>query len=65
MLDLKCDKCGGELKQPGALLFSPPLEDDWTVHKLHLCVDCWLIVAAAVRGPSRSQHRDADSKART
>jgi hypothetical protein len=36
MLKLHCDKCGKELTQPGALLFSPPTDDGWLVEKLHL-----------------------------
>ena len=49
MLDLKCDKCGGNLNQPGALLFSPPIENGWTVDKYHLCVDCWSVLLEQVR----------------
>ncbi len=40
MLDIKCDKCGQRIEQPGALLFSPPMED-WMVRKYHLCVPCY------------------------
>ncbi len=49
MLKLKCDKCGRELSQPGALLFSPPTTDGWLVEKYHLCPDCWSVTIALVR----------------
>ena len=35
-----CDKCGKELVEFGALLFSPPNEDN-SVKKFHLCKDCY------------------------
>lgn len=35
-----CDKCGKELTEFGALLFSPPNEDK-NVKKFHLCNDCY------------------------
>jgi hypothetical protein len=41
MLELRCNACGQELNQPGALLFSPPTGDGWLVEKYHLCVSCW------------------------
>ena len=49
MLDLKCDRCGAELNQPGALLFSPPRGDGWLVEKYHLCVECYKRIAAELR----------------
>ena len=41
MLELKCDKCGRELTEPGALVFSPPKGEMWIVEKYHVCADCW------------------------
>jgi hypothetical protein len=41
MLELKCDKCGTELQQPGALVFSPPTGEAWLVEKYHVCAACW------------------------
>lgn len=35
----KCDSCGTELTEYGALLFSPPRDRD--VKKYHLCVACY------------------------
>jgi hypothetical protein len=35
-----CDKCKKELKEFGALLFSPPNKEG-TVKKFHLCQDCY------------------------
>jgi hypothetical protein len=57
MLNLKCDKCGRELSEPGALLFSPPRGDGWLVEKYHLCYTCWLATAAQFR-PATQPHRD-------
>lgn len=42
MLKINCDKCGNELKEPGALLFTPPKKGK--VRKYHLCVRCWKIL---------------------
>lgn len=50
MLNFKCCVCKKELKEPGALLFSPPeiidpeaetIEYDDTVKKYHICVCCY------------------------
>lgn len=42
MLKIDCDTCGEELKQPGALLFTPPEGDPrCECIKLHLCVKCF------------------------
>lgn len=38
-----CDRCGLELTEFGALLFSPPSPDN-EVHKYHICVDCYVII---------------------
>ena len=35
-----CDKCKKELKEFGAILFSPPDEDN-KVKKFHLCKSCY------------------------
>ena len=51
MLELKCDRCGAPLKQPGALMFSPPAGNQGLVEKYHLCVDCWWLLAKEVRRP--------------
>lgn len=40
-----CVKCGKELDEPGALLFSPPKnrldKHVFDVTKAHLCYNCW------------------------
>lgn len=36
----KCDKCGKELTEFGAILFSPP-NDKSEVKKFHICVNCY------------------------
>jgi hypothetical protein len=41
MLIFKCDRCGRELKQAGALVFSPPNREAWMVEKHHVCAECW------------------------
>lgn len=38
-----CDRCGQELTQYGALLFSPPNREG-DVHKYHICVDCYKMI---------------------
>ena len=41
-MNFKCNFCNKILKQPGALLFSPPMDyigDN--VIKYHICVDCY------------------------
>lgn len=44
MLKIDCDVCAKELKEPGALLFTPPeCPSNWTYPKcikLHICVSC-------------------------
>ena len=44
-IETKCDKCGKELTDYGALLFSPP-NDDNKVNKYHLCEDCYQKIIA-------------------
>ncbi len=36
----KCDMCGNELTEFGAILLSPP-DDASTVKKFHICVNCY------------------------
>ena len=38
---IKCNKCGKELKEQGALVFSPPANMFGDVLKLHVCKSCW------------------------
>lgn len=40
MIKVLCDKCGAELTQQGALIFSYPGDYD-TCFKYHVCRDCW------------------------
>lgn len=42
-----CDGCRDALKEPGALIFSPPNEHDECT-KVHLCVRCFGAIAAQV-----------------
>jgi hypothetical protein len=55
MLELKCDKCGQELRHPGALVFSPPTSETWLVEKYHVCVECWPTVLAALQAVPQPQ----------
>lgn len=41
MISVICYKCKEELKEPGALLFSPPSKDEGLVNKFHICMPCW------------------------
>ncbi len=43
-LNIKCDKCGKELDEPGALVFSPP-SNNKDVMKYHICKTCWAKLA--------------------
>lgn len=40
-----CDRCGEELDEFGALLFSPPDKKNM-VRKYHLCKSCFKIIVA-------------------
>lgn len=40
MIDPKCKRCKEELDEPGAILLSPPDEDD-QCDKIHLCKKCY------------------------
>lgn len=42
-----CDKCGNELKEFGALLFSPPKGS--AVKKFHLCKACYTKIAKEMK----------------
>ena len=44
MIRPKCDWCGDELEEPGAILLGPPDAQD-NVRKRHLCVDCYTAIA--------------------
>lgn len=39
MIDPRCDICGEELKEFGAILLSPP--NDINVNKYHICIKCF------------------------
>lgn len=44
--NFKCDSCGTNLDEPGAVAFSPPNHsiikiDTSTVRKFHICVKCF------------------------
>ncbi len=43
----KCDKCKKELKEFGAILLSPPDDND-LVKKFHLCRECYTQVLEGV-----------------
>jgi hypothetical protein len=49
MLKLECDLCHQELKEPGALIFSPPTSEAWIVEKYHVCADCWPAIVALLK----------------
>jgi len=40
MISPKCDICGKELSEFGALLFSPP-DKSGNVRKFHICKNCY------------------------
>jgi hypothetical protein len=41
MLELRCDICKDNLREPGGLIFSPPTTESWLVQKYHVCTECW------------------------
>lgn len=41
----KCDRCGHELVDYGALLFSPPDANN-TTRKFHICKECYKLYEA-------------------
>jgi hypothetical protein len=57
----KCDRCGVELKQYGAILIgppSPPLKN--MVEKKHLCTQCYQIIVAEMEqriGYTKAKHK--------
>lgn len=61
MLELRCDRCGDELNQPGALLFSPPRDDGWLVEKYHLCVECYAKIAAQPQSGQGNQPKSTNT----
>jgi hypothetical protein len=40
-LHFNCDRCDQPINQPAALLFSPPLDDEFNVKKNHVCIECY------------------------
>lgn len=43
-MEIICAICVNPLKEPGAVIISPPTEtyhDHSIVEKFHVCVDCW------------------------
>jgi ribosome-binding protein aMBF1 (putative translation factor) len=51
----KCEMCGKELEDFGAILFSPPDEESKTL-KLHLCVNCYKKVFKKFKYKPSSAH---------
>jgi hypothetical protein len=45
MIPADCYYCKKELKQPGAVLYGPPIQQGWQkgmmVEKRHVCTDCY------------------------
>lgn len=42
MIKPKCDICKQELQDYGAILFSPPEDEEaWKVRKIHICKECY------------------------
>jgi hypothetical protein len=46
-ITVQCRRCGDELSEPGALLFSPPDRMDEVV-KIHLCGSCYAATLAFI-----------------
>lgn len=49
-IKIECIKCDTELKEQGALLFSPPDNMGW-VKKYHYCQKCWELIKALIENP--------------
>jgi len=48
-MKINCYSCDKRIIEPGAIVFGPPFKSDkemsiHTVHKYHICVDCWKIL---------------------
>lgn len=43
----KCDKCGRELNEFGAILLSPP-NDEGQVRKFHFCQPCYELIISDI-----------------
>lgn len=47
MIELNCDICKRKLDEPGALIFSPPIntpfldKNSMFTIKYHICINCW------------------------
>ena len=42
-MKIECDKCNELIKKKGAILWSPPDEDEMC-KKTHLCIKCYKII---------------------
>ena len=47
MLKILCGRCQKELREPGALLFSPPMNK--VVLTFHLCVECFDVILKTIK----------------
>lgn len=67
-LRVKCDRCREELKEKGALIFSPPIVQDGLdiVQKYHLCVKCyeWLIGITTEENKKDGEAKDKSQEAK-
>ncbi|MGD9723933.1 MAG: hypothetical protein AB7O59_20505 [Pirellulales bacterium] len=59
MLELKCNRCGATLTRPGALVFSPPVGQEWLVEKYHVCAECWTALRRQIQADGE-ENREPD-----
>lgn len=72
-IQVQCDRCGEELNQKGAILFSPPFDYQGydVCDKYHICVKCWnwLIKVTTAKpnkgkkhGPPKDQRKETQDE---
>ena len=55
-LVITCKLCKKGIKEPGALIFSPPDSDD-ILKKYHICVGCWPSVLRFIKDGNPTKTR--------
>jgi len=60
-LVVKCDRCGDELYQPSALVFSSPINSQ--VKKFHICAVCEEYLFLWIELPKKAKHESKRNKA--
>ena len=62
MFELRCDRCMRDLREAGALVFSPPKGNAWMVEKYHVCAECWPELVAFLNGKKGPRAEEGDRR---